>query len=162
MGRLDPRSGKGEEHAALGIVPLLQQSEDQFFYAVIARALDRSADANRFIDTLLFTLMAAQTAIYAISLDKIKECSELLLGGFIAAVLGAALTLFVREGPVARAFAVDFPDDPQETRYLCIERYVAKAKTNERIRAAKMIILGLSIAVTIISLWIATWHARSA
>lgn len=41
---------------------------------------------------------------------------ELLLGGFLLAMIGSGLTLFVRDGPDPEGFASEFPDDPQETR----------------------------------------------
>jgi len=143
--------------------PLLQQREDQFFYEVTARAFERSADASRFLDTLFFTLITTQTVIYAVFLGKIRECSDLLLGGFIAAVLGSALTLFVHKGPQPHTFAEDFPDDPRGTRSAYIESYVSKAKINKGVRAAKLAALGVSVVLTIIALLIATaWRARSA
>jgi hypothetical protein len=79
-----------------GLTPLLQQSEEQFGYNVVSRALDRSADTIRFLDTLFFALLAAQAAIYAIILDKIQEYSrldwELLLGGLVLAMIGSGCT----------------------------------------------------------------------
>jgi hypothetical protein len=46
------RSVKGEAAPVVDLTPLLKQHEDQFAYNVISRALDRSADGNRFLDTL--------------------------------------------------------------------------------------------------------------
>jgi hypothetical protein len=138
----------------------LQQSEDQFGYTVISHALDRSADANHLLDTLFLALMAAQAAIYAIVLDKINEYPaadwEMLLSGFILAILGTALTVFVREGPDPADFAADFPDDPQGTRSLYIDKYAARAGVNERLRIAKTVALALSLGLTVVPLVIAT------
>jgi hypothetical protein len=164
MGRLAPRSGKGEERAALDVIPLLQQKEEQFGYQVMARALDRSADANRFLDTLLFTLMATQAAIYAIILDKIHEYSrtgwEVLLGGLVAAVVGASLTVFVHDGPDPKSFWADFPDQPEQVRREHADAFVSKAEANERLRAIKTLILALAVVMTVASLLIATaWRA---
>ena len=147
------------------MAPLLQQSEDQFAYEVVSRVLDRSADGNHIIDTLFFALMAAQAAIYAIIFDKVKEYPaldwELLLGGFIVAIGGTALTLFVREAPHVRSFAADFPKDPEGTRRQYIDDYVIKVRQNERIRMVKTIILGISLSMTVVPLVIATvWRVR--
>jgi hypothetical protein len=141
------------------VAALLEQSEDQFAYKVFAHALDRSADANRSIDSLFFAWTAAQTAIYAIVLDKIKEHPAVtgsLLGALILTILGAGLTLFVGEGPDPEEFAGDFPDDPQGTRSKYIDDYIAKANRNERLRVIKTLVLALSIALTIAPLIIAT------
>jgi hypothetical protein len=142
------------------LTPRLQQSDEQFGYEVVSRALDRSADGNRFLDTLFFALMAAQAAIYAIILDKLQEYSaldwELLLAGFIVAIIGTALTLLVRDGPDPERFATIFPDDPTGTRRLFVDKYVADAKKNERLRIAKAFVLTLSLGLTIGPLIIAT------
>lgn len=144
----------------MDLTPLLKQREDQFAYEVVAHALDRSADANRFLDTLFFALMAAQAAIYAIILDKIEQYSrlqwELLLGGFIVAAIGSGLTLFVREGPDPGVFVMTFPVNPKQSRYLYIDEYVAKANRNERLYIAKTIVLVLSLGLTIVPLVLAT------
>jgi hypothetical protein len=75
----------GEATPTADLTALLQQREEQFAYKVVAHALDRSAEANRFLDTLFFVLMAAQATVYAIALDKIEQYSrlqwQLLLGG---------------------------------------------------------------------------------
>lgn len=142
------------------LTPLLQQSDDQFGYTVVSRALDRSADGNRFLDTLFLALMAAQAAIYAIILDKLSEYPvviwQLLLGAFISAIVGTALTGFVREGPDPEEFALEFPDDPEGTRNRYIDEYIAKAKRNERVRVSKMVVLALSLGLTVVPLIIAT------
>jgi len=142
------------------LTPLLQQHEDQFAYEVVAHALDRSADANRFLDTLFFALMAAQAAIYAIILDKIEQYShlqwQLLLGGFIVAAIGSGLTLLVREGPDPEIFVISFPDNPQRSRHRYIDQYVAKANRNRRLQIVKTIGLALSLGLTIVPLVLAT------
>lgn len=162
MRRRIRRTGKGEEVSGIFLAPLLQQREDVFAYEVISRTLDRSADGNRFVDSLLFALMAAQAAIYAIMLDKLKEYPavgwEPLLGGFLLAMIGSGLTLFVRDGPDPEDFATDFPDDPQRTRRQYIDGYVVKATRNERLRVAKVVILALSLGLTAAPLIIATAH----
>ncbi|MDB5070583.1 MAG: hypothetical protein JWM87_1694 [Candidatus Eremiobacteraeota bacterium] len=154
------RSVKGAEPPAFDLTPLLQQSEEQFGYNVVSRALDRSADAIRFLDTLFFALMAAQGAIYAIILDKIREYPrldwELLLGGLVLAMIGSGFTLFVRDGPDPDAFAESFPDDPRGSRLQHIDEYTAKAKQNERLQIVKTIVLALSLAMTVVPLVIAT------
>jgi len=138
----------------------LQQREEQFAYKVCAHALDRSADANRFLDTLFFALMAAQAAIYAIILDKIEQYPrlqwQLLLGGFIIAAIGSGLTLFVREGPDPDAFATTFPDGPQGSRLRDIDQYVAEASRNKRLQIVKTIVLALSLGLAIVPLVLAT------
>ena len=158
------RSVKGEQAPAFGLLPVLQQSEDQFVYEVIARALDRSADANRFLDTLFFALMATQAATYAVIPAKIHVYSrtswDLLLGAFVTAVAGTALTVFVRDAPDPQTFSDDFPNDPVGTRREYIESYVGKAKANGQLKALKALVLGVSIAMTVASLLIATaWRA---
>lgn len=121
---------------------------------MIARSLDRSADANRFLDTLLFSLMAGQAAIYAIVLDKIREYGpsqwKLLLAAFILAVAGTALTVLVREGPDPQGFVTDFPDDPEGTRGKYVDAYVPKIRLNDQLRIVKAVMLTLSIALTVI------------
>jgi hypothetical protein len=146
------------------LTPLLQQREDVFAYTVISRALERSVDGNHVVDALFVGLMAVQAAVYAIILDKVKEYPAIgwapLLGAFILAILGTALTVFVREGPHLRSFVADFPDDPEGTRSYYIETYIANARLNDQLRATKTIILGLAIAMTVIPLVIATaWRA---
>jgi hypothetical protein len=142
------------------IAPLLQQSEDHFGYKVIARALDRSADATRFLDTLFCALMASQAAIYAILLDKFHTYPavgwELLLAGFIIAILGTALTVFVREAPDPQSFGGDFSDDPDGTRRRYVVDYIVKARLNERLRTIKASILGVTLLLTVLPLVIAT------
>jgi hypothetical protein len=154
------RSVKGEASRGFDITPLLRQSEDQFAYEVIARGLDRSADGNRFLDTLLFSLMAGQAAIYAIVLDKIREYVpsqwKLLLVAFVLTVAGAALSVFVREGPDPQGFVTDFPDDPEGTRAKYIDAYVPKIKLNDQLRIVKALMLMLSIALTIVFVLVAT------
>jgi hypothetical protein len=142
------------------LTPFLQQHEDQFAYEVVAHALDRSADANRFLDTLFFALMAAQAAIYAIILDKIEQYShlqwQLLLGGFIVAAIGSGLTLLVSEGPDPEIFVISFPDNPQRSRHRYIDQYVAKANRNRRLQIVKTIGLALSLGLTLVPLVLAT------
>jgi hypothetical protein len=60
------------EQPVFDLTPRLQQSDEQFGYEVVSRALDRSADGNRFFDTLFFALMAAQVALCAIVFDRFK------------------------------------------------------------------------------------------
>jgi hypothetical protein len=81
---------------------------------------------------------------------------ELLLGGFIVAIVGTTLTIFVREAPNPRSFITDFPDDPHGTRRQYIESYIVKARLNERLRTVKAIILSLALALTVVPLVIAT------
>jgi hypothetical protein len=142
------------------LAPLLRQSEDQFGYEVVSRALYRSADGNRFLDTLFFALMAAQAAIYAIILDKIGEYPavdwELLLGGFCLAIMGTGLTLLVREGPDPAGFAAGFPDHPERSRRHYVDEYIGKAKRNEQIQVIKTMVLTLSLGLTIAPLVFAT------
>jgi hypothetical protein len=141
------------------IAPLLQQSEDQFAYRVFSRALDRSADGNRFLDTLFFTLIAAQAAIFAIILDKITEYPaldwSLMLGGLVLALGGAGLSLFVGDGPDPDEFAAEFPEDPQGSRIAHIEDYIVKANRNGRLGTVKVVVLILAAALTIVPLVIA-------
>lgn len=148
------------EAPAADLTPLLQQIDEQFGYNVVSRALDRSADTIRFLDTLFFALMASQAAIYAIILDKIQEYSrldwELLLGGLFLAMIGTGLTLFVRDGPDPETFAAAFPDDPRGSRLQYIDEYTAKAKQNERLQIAKVIALALALAMTLVPLVLAT------
>jgi len=138
----------------------LRQSDEQFGYEVVSRALDRSADANHYLDTLFFTLMAGQAAIYAIIVDRLKEHAnvgwELLLGGFVVATAGTALTVFVREGPDPQDFVSDFPDDPSGTRRRYVDNYAADAKRNERLRITKGFALAVALLLTIGPLIIAT------
>lgn len=134
------------------LVPSLQQSDEQFSYKVVSRALDRSADGNRLLDTLFFALMAAQATLYTIILDKAEDFaapSLLLLWGFILAALGTSLTLLVRDGPDPQSFATEFPSDPKGTRSRYVNKYVALAKRNERLHAVKVIALMLAVAMTI-------------
>ena len=142
------------------MTPLLQQHEDQFAYEVISRALDRSADGNRFLDTLFFALVAAQAAIFAIILDKIHEYPAvdwiLLLGGFGLALGGAGLSVFVADGPDPDEFAAQFPVNPNATRKAYIHHYLAKTDRNERLRTVKIIVLALAAGLTIVPLIIAT------
>jgi hypothetical protein len=153
-------SVKGEAGPAVDFTPMLLQHEDQFAYDVVAHALDRSADVNRFLDTLFFALMAAQAAIYAIILDKIEQYSrlqwQLLLGGFIVAAISSSLTLFVREGPDPDAFTITFPGDPRASRLSYIDQYVAKANGNRRLQIVKTVGLTLSLGLTIVPLVLAT------
>jgi hypothetical protein len=154
-----PRSVKGDEAPASDLAPLLQQREEQFAYNVCAHVLDRTADANRFLDSLFFAWTAAQTAIYAIVVDKVKDhplVAEVLVGGLVLALLGTGLTLFVGEGPDPDEFAADFPDDPEGTRRQYIDDYIRKANRNERLRIVKTVMLILSLALTVIPLLIAT------
>ena len=144
----------------LDLTPRLQQSDEQFSYEVVSRALDRSADGNRFFDTLFFALMAAQVALYAIVFDKFKVYavaeSELLLAGFILAIFGTALTLLVRDGPNPERFAEDFPADPSGSRRRYVDIHVADAKRNERLRVAKAFVLAASLVLTVGPLIVAT------
>ncbi len=80
----------------------------------------------------------------------------LLLGGFILAAIGTALTLFVRDGPDPESFAADFPGDPKGTRRRYVDNYVADARRNEQLRTAKALVLALSLGLTIGPLIIAT------
>ena len=138
----------------------MRQSDGQFGYEVVSRILERSADAIRFIDTLFFALMASQAAIYAIILDKVQEYPaagwRLLLAGLIVAILGIALTVFVREAPNPQSFIADFPHDPDRTRRRYMGTYIVDARRNEQLRIAKAIILGLALALTVIPIAIAT------
>lgn len=142
------------------MAPLLQQNEDQFGYEVVSHALDRSVDGNRYLDTLFFALIAAQATIYAIMLDKLKEYAAadwaLLLGGLFLAMIGAGLTLFVRDGPDPEDFAAELPDGPERTRNQYINEFIAKANGNERLRAVKVVILAVSLGLTAVPLIIAT------
>jgi len=139
---------------------LLQQSEDHFGYKVIAHALHRSVDAIRFLDSLFCALMASHAAIYAILLDKFHAYPaigwQLLLAGFIMAILGTALTIFVREAPNPQSFGDDFSDDPDGTRRRYVEDYIVKARRNERLRTVKTSVLGLTLLLTVLPLIIAT------
>ena len=142
------------------VAPRLQQSDEQFGYKVVSRTLDRSADCSRFVDTLLFALMAVQIAMYALIVDKFKTYaivqSAQLLAAFVLASFGAALTLLVRDGPNPERFSAEFPLDPKGTRQRYVAIYVASARRNERIRIAKMSILAVSLGLTIGPLVIAT------
>jgi hypothetical protein len=126
----------------------------------MSRVLDRSADGNRFLDTLFFTLLAAQAAIFAIVLDKVSEYPALdwalMLGGFGLALGSAGLSLFVGDGPDPDEFATEFPEDPQGSRIAHIEDYIVKANRNGRLCTMKIIVLALAAAVTIVPLVIAT------
>lgn len=138
----------------------MQQSEDQFGYTVIALAFDRSADLNRFLDTLFFGLMAVQAAIYAIILDKIGEYPAvdwgLLLAGFLIAILGTGLSLFVCDGPNPKRFADSFPNEPKRTRSEYIDEYIKNAVRNERLRLMKTTALWLALVLTVAPVMIAT------
>lgn len=129
-------------------------------YAVVSQALYRSADGNRFLDTLFFALMAAQAAIYAIILDKVTEYPaidwQLLIGGFVLASIGSGLSLLVREGPDPAKFAVAFPSNPEKLRRQCVDEYIADAQRNERLQIAKALTLALTVGLTIVPLIIAT------
>lgn len=165
MDRLDRsvpgrRSVKGEAAPAVDLTPLLQQNEDQFAYKVISRSLDRTADGNRFLDTLFFALVAAQAAIFAIILDKIHEYPAvdwiLILVGLGLALGGAGLSVFVGDGPDPEEFAAQFPVNPNATRKAYIDRYLVKTNRNERLRTIKIIVLALAAGLTIVPLIIAT------
>jgi hypothetical protein len=127
---------------------------------VVAHALDRSADANRFLDTLFFVLMAGQAAVYAIVLDKVEQYSrlqwQLVLAGFVVAAIGSSLTLFVRKRPDPDAFTMTSPGDFQASRVRYIDQYVAKANGNRRLQIVKTIGLALSLGLTIVPLILAT------
>lgn len=144
----------------MDVLPLLEQSEEQFAYGVVSRALERSADGNHALDALFVGLMAAQAAVYAIVLDKVKEYPAVdwapLLAAFILAIVGTALSIFVRDAPSLRSFVADFPDDPGGTRRTYIDNYIVKAKANEQLRTAKAIILSIALVMTVIPLVIAT------
>jgi len=137
----------------------LRQSDEQFAYDVVARALHRTTDANRFLDSLSFAWTAAQAAIYAIVFDKANEyhtVTALLLSGFILAILGTGLTFLVSEGVDPEEFAADFPDDPKGTRFKLIDRFVVQANRNDRLRIMKAAILVTSVVLTTFPLIIAT------
>jgi hypothetical protein len=142
------------------LTPLLQQHEDQFAYNVISRALDRSADGNRFLDTLFFALVAAQAAIFAIILDKIHEYPAvdwvLMLLGLAFALGGAGLSVFVGDGPDPNEFAAEFPVNPNATRKAHIDDYLLKTGRDERLGTLKIIVLALAAGLTIVPLIIAT------
>lgn len=148
------------EQPVFDLTPRLQQSDEQFGYEVVSRALDRSADGNRFFDTLFFALMAAQVALCAIVFDRFKayaiEGVELLLAGFVLAIFGTALTLLVRDGPNPERFSEDFPSDPSGSRRRYVDIHVADAKRNERLRVAKAFVLAVSLMLTVAPLIIAT------
>jgi hypothetical protein len=121
-----PRSVKGA--VPHDLTPLLLQHEDQFAYEVTSRALDRSADGNRFLDTLFFALMAAQTATFAMLLGKAGgyaalECT-LTLSAFGLALAGAGLSVFIGDGPDPSEFMAEFPRDPQATRSAHVDEYL--------------------------------------
>lgn len=140
--------------------PRLRQSDEQFGYEVVSRALDRSADANRFLDTLFFALMAAQAALFAIIVDRLNEYAfpawSLLLAGFVSAAIGTALSLFVRDGPDPESFAADFPADPTGTRQRYVNKYVDYARRNDRLHVTKVVVLVVSLVLTIGPLVVAT------
>jgi hypothetical protein len=142
------------------LTPLLQQHEDQFAYKVISRALDRTADGNRFLDTLFFALVAAQAAIFAIILDKIHEYPAAdwipMLAGVGLALGGAGLSVFVCDGPDPDEFAADFPVNPNATRKAHIDYFLVKASRNQRLGIVKVILLALAAGLTVVPLIIAT------
>lgn len=144
----------------MDFTPLLKQHEDQFAYKVISRALDRSADGNRFLDTLFFALVAAQAAIFAIILDKVGEYPPagwiLMLVGLGLALGGAGLSVFVGDGPDPNRFAAEFSVNPDATRKAGIDDYLVKADRNERLGIIKIVVLALAAGFTIVSLIIAT------
>jgi len=138
----------------------LQQNEDQFAYKVISRALDRTADGNRFLDSLFFALVAAQAAIFAIILDKIHEYPAVdwipMLVGVGLALAGAGLSVFVGDGPDPNEFAADFPVNPNATRKAHIDHYLVKASRNQRLGIVKVILLAVAAGLTMVPLIIAT------
>ncbi len=144
----------------MDLTPLLQQNEDQFAYKVIYRALDRTADGNRFLDSLFFALVAAQAAIFAIILDKIHEYPAIdwipMLVGVGLALAGAGLSVFVGDGPDPNEFAADFPVNPNATRKAHIDYYLVKASRNQRLGIVKVILLAVAAGLTMVPLIIAT------
>ena len=154
------RGVKGAAAPTVDLAPLLQQDEDHFAYEVVAHALDRSADANRFLDTLFFVLMAAQAVVYAIVLDKIEQYSrlqcQLLLGGFIVAAIGSSLTLLVLKRSAPDAFTMTDGRDSRASRLRHIDQYVAEANGNRRLQIIKTIGLAVSLGLTIAPLVLAT------
>jgi hypothetical protein len=145
----------GREPTAMqpALVGIAEQSDSQFAYGVISRVLDRSVDANRFFDSLLLALIAAQAAIFALLVDKLSEYREFVVVGMLAAgvVAGSAvlLTLAVKEAPDPAAFIKVFPNDPNGTRGSYIDRFVRDTDRNELVRAWKTVLFILALALTL-------------
>jgi hypothetical protein len=149
---------KGEAAPPVDLTQLLQQREERFAYTVISRALERSVRGNHAVDARFFILIAAQAAIYTILLDKFKEYPAVawaLLGAFVLAILGIVLSVFVREVPNPRSLIADLRDEPEGSRRQYIEHCISNARFNDMLRAAKIIILSLTFAMTVVPLLIA-------
>jgi hypothetical protein len=145
------------------LTQLLRQREELFAYTVTSRALEQSAIRIHAVDTQFFVLMAAQSAIFAIIAHKVKDYPPVgwaLLLALILAIIGTALTVFVREVPSPRSFVANFADASETTRGQYLESHITNARLNDRLRTAKTIILLLALATTIVPLIIATaWRA---
>ncbi|MBV8368565.1 MAG: hypothetical protein JO036_06465 [Candidatus Eremiobacteraeota bacterium] len=140
----------------------MQQRQQRFAWAVISRALDGSARRNRAVTTQFFVLIVTQAVIYATMLDNPKNHNHTIadwvpiFAASILAILGIALSVLDREGPMPpnpRAQALAGPDDVW-AQY--IKKCASAASFNKRLRLVKTIILGVAFALTVIPLIVAS------
>jgi hypothetical protein len=151
-----PESGPGDAAPPRHSYLALQRRQERFAWAVISHALNGSARRNRAVTTQFFILIVAQAVIYATMLDKPKNHSIVdwvpIFAASILAILGIALSIFDREGPMppnSTAQASAGPDDVW-TQY--IKKCASAANFNKTLRFVKIILLGVAFALTVVPL----------
>jgi hypothetical protein len=144
----------------------LEEAEQIFAYQVLADAAKRSMDGVRFIDALLVGLLAAQAAILAIYVDKVRTSEPFAAGivrpmdwALIVAAVGLVLTFWAKEGPDAGYFAASFPKDPGATRNAVMKLFERIVDRNGILRVFKVLLLAVSLGVTLWDVLAATGFA---
>ena len=144
----------GDSYAAL------QRRQQRFAWAVISRALDGSARQNRAVTTQFFVLIVAQAVIYATMLDNPKSHSIVdwvsILAASILAVLGIALSVLDREGPMPPNSAAQASAGPDDAWAQYIRNCTSAANFNKRLRLVKTIIFGVAFVLTVVPLIVAS------
>ena len=144
----------------------LEEAEQIFAYQVLGDAAKRSMDGIRFIDALLVGLLAAQAAILAIYVDKVRTSEPFAAGivrpmdwALIAAAAGLLLTFWAKEGPDAGYFSEAFPKDPGATRNAVMKLFTRIVDRNGILRVFKVLLLIVSLGVTLWDVLAATGFA---
>ena len=138
-----------------------EQAEDIFAYGVIADVGRRSADGVRFLDALIFAVLAAQVAAYVLYIEKSDRFQTLVPVVHWAlwfSVLAFVPTVLVKELPEPRTFLRAFQVAPRQTREVLMEQFIAAVGWNGVLRAVKLAFFALAFALT---LW-AIFHTGTA
>lgn len=133
--------------------PRLSDEDERFAYEVIAGSLQRSLDRSRFIATLLVGLFAAQSATHIFLIDKHTELTspealQRLDIGLVCAIVGAALSLFLRESPRPRTFKRAFRLAPHVIRSTVMDEAVNRTLFNEILGLGQALLFAASLALS--------------